>query len=182
MIIYDKAFGYFDYGQSRKVQENSVYDLASASKAAGTLLAVMKAYDEKKFTLNNKIADFLPELKGSNKKDLNIKELLYHQSGVVSTINFYLNAIDKDSYKGSLYSSVKNATHPVRFDAKTYVRNDFNYLPDLVSTEKKPGFTTEVARNFYLHDSFKDSIMQEIKTPASEHAANMCIAASTSSC
>lgn len=35
--------------------------------------------------------------------------------------------------------------------------------PDLVSTEKKPGFTTEVARNFYLHDSFKDSIMQEIK-------------------
>jgi beta-N-acetylhexosaminidase len=163
MIIYDKAFGYFDYDQSRKVQENSVYDLASASKAAGTLLAVMKAYDEKKFTLNNKIADFLPELKGSNKKDLNIKELLYHQSGVVSTINFYLNAIDKDSYKGSLYSSVKNATHPVRFDAKTYVRNDFNYLPELVSTEKKPGFTTEVARNFYLHDSFKDSIMQEIK-------------------
>ena len=56
MIIYDKAFGYFDYDQSRKVQENSVYDLASASKAAGTLLAVMKAYDEKKFTLNNKIA------------------------------------------------------------------------------------------------------------------------------
>ena len=109
--------------------------------------------------------------------------MLYHQSGVVSTINFYLNAIDRDSYKGSLYSSVKNATHPVRFDAKTYVRNDFNYLPDLVSTEKKPGFTTEVARNFYLHDSFKDSIMQEIKRlPASEHAANMCIAASTSSC
>ena len=35
----------------------------------------MKAYDEKKFTLNNKIADFLPELKGSNKKDLNIKEV-----------------------------------------------------------------------------------------------------------
>ena len=77
MIIYDKAFGYFDYDQSRKVQENSVYDLASASKAAGTLLAVMKAYDEKKFTLNNKIADFLPELKGSNKKDLNIKRIAF---------------------------------------------------------------------------------------------------------
>lgn len=88
MIIYEQGLGYFDYDQSRKVQENSVYDLASASKAAGTLLAVMKAYDEKKFTLKNKIADFLPELKGSNKKDLNIKELLYHQSGVVSTINF----------------------------------------------------------------------------------------------
>lgn len=163
MVIYDKSFGYFDYSQSQPVQENSVYDLASASKAAGTLLAVMKAYDEKKFTLNSKISEYIPELKGSNKKDLNIKEMLYHQSGVVSTINFYLDAIDKDSYKGSLYSREKNATHPVRFDAKTFVRNDFKYLPDLVSDKKKPGFTTEVARNFYLHDSFKDSIIQDIK-------------------
>ncbi|WP_075560126.1 glycoside hydrolase family 3 N-terminal domain-containing protein [Parabacteroides timonensis] len=163
MVIYDKSFGYFDYSQKQPVEENSVYDLASASKAAGTLLAVMKAYDEKKFTLNNKISEYIPELKGSNKKDLNIKEMLYHQSGVVSTINFYLDAIDKDSYKGSLYSREKNATHPVRFDAKTFVRNDFKYLPDLVSDKKKPGFTTEVARNFYLHDSFKDSIIQDIK-------------------
>lgn len=163
MVIYDKSFGYFDYSQKQPVQENSVYDLASASKAAGTLLAVMKAYDEKKFTLNNKISEYIPELKGSNKKDLNIKEMLYHQSGVVSTINFYLDAIDKDSYKGSLYSREKNVTHPVRFDAKTFVRNDFKYLPDLVSDKKKPDFTTEVARNFYLHDSFKDSIIQDIK-------------------
>lgn len=163
MVIYDKSFGYFDYSERQPVRENSVYDLASASKAAGTLLAVMKAYDEKKFTLNNKISEYIPELKDSNKKDLNIKEMLYHQSGVVSTINFYLNAIDKDSYKGSLYSREKNATHPVRFDAKTFVRNDFKYLPDLVSNKKKPGFTTEVAHDFYLHDSFKDSIMQEIK-------------------
>ena len=163
MVIYDKSFGYFDYSQNQPVQENSVYDLASASKAAGTLLAVMKAYDEKKFTLNSKISEYIPELKDSNKKDLNIKDMLYHQSGVVSTINFYLDVIDKDSYKGSLYSREKNATHPVRFDAKTFVRNDFKYLPDLVSDKKKPGFTTEVARNFYLHDSFKDSIIQDIK-------------------
>lgn len=163
MVIYNKSFGYFDYNEKQPVDGNSVYDLASASKAAGTLLAVMKTYDEKKFTLNNKISEYIPELKGSNKKDLNIKELLYHQSGVIPTINFYLNAIDKESYQGSLYSSVKNTTHPVRFDAKTFVRNDFKYLPDLVSDKKKSGFTTEVARNFYLHDSFKDSIMQEIK-------------------
>lgn len=163
MVIYNKSFGYFDYSGKQSVAENSVYDLASASKAAGTLLAVMKAYDEKKFTLNNKIADFIPVLKDSNKKNLNIKELLYHQSGVISTINFYLNAIDRESYKGSLYSGTKNATHPVRFDAKTFVRNDFKYLPDIVSDKKKPGFTTEVARNFYVHDSFRDSIIQEIK-------------------
>ncbi|MCD8138156.1 MAG: serine hydrolase, partial [Parabacteroides gordonii] len=67
MVIYDKSFGYFDYSERQPVRENSVYDLASASKAAGTLLAVRKAYDEKKFTLNNKIAVYIHELKDSMK-------------------------------------------------------------------------------------------------------------------
>ena len=163
MIIYNKSFGYFDYSNKQMVDENSVYDLASSSKAAGTLLAVMKAYDDKKFTLNNKISAFIPELKESNKKNILIKELLYHQSGLTPTINYYLNAIDKDSYKGSLYSGAKNVTHPVRFDAKTYVRNDFSFLPAVISNKKKAGFTTEVARNMYVHDSFKDTIIKEIK-------------------
>lgn len=163
MIIYNKSFGHYSFDKKQPVDENAVYDLASSSKATGTLLAVMKAYDAKKFTLNNKISDFVPELKQSDKKDLNIKELLYHQSGLTPSINFYLDAIDKDSYQGSLYSSAKNATHPVRFDATTYVRNDFTYLPSLVSETKKPGFTTEVARNFYVNDTFKDTIIQDIK-------------------
>lgn len=161
-VVYSKSFGYYDYTNREEVTEQSVYDLASASKAAGTLLAVMKAYDNKLFSLNNKIADFVPELKNSNKKNINIKELLYHQSGIVPTLNFYLDAIDKESYRGSLYSGVKNATHPVRFDAKTFVRNDFSFLPEMVSDTKKPGYTTEVAAHFYLHDSFKDSILQDI--------------------
>ena len=70
MIIYNKSFGFFDYSNKQMVDENSVYDLASSSKAAGTLLAVMKAYNDKKFTLNNKISAFIPELKESNKKNI----------------------------------------------------------------------------------------------------------------
>ncbi|MCD7977421.1 MAG: serine hydrolase [Tannerellaceae bacterium] len=163
MIIYNKGFGYFDYNKKQKVTEHSVYDLASVSKAAATLLAVMKGYDQEFFTLTHKVSDFVPELRESNKKDLVIRELLYHQSGVIPTINFYLKTIDKDSYKGSLYSATKNATHPVQFDPKTYVRNDFAFLPELVSPVEKPGFHTQVARNFYLNQTFQDTIMQEIR-------------------
>jgi len=163
LIVYDKSFGYLDDISAQRVTATTVYDIASMSKAAGTLLAVMKTYDQKKFTLNQKISEFLPEFKDSNKKDLTIKDLLYHQSGLTPTINFYLNAIDKESYTGSLYSKVKNATHPVQFDARTYVRNDFTYLPSLVSDSRKPGYTTEVAKHFFIHDSFKDTIIQEIK-------------------
>ncbi len=162
MVVYQRSFGHFDYTKKQPVTNESVYDLASVSKATGTLPAVMKAYDEKKFTLNSKISDYVPELKGSNKQDLTIRELLYHQSGVVPTISFYLDAIDKQSYTGSLYSKVQNATHPVRFDASTWVRNDFTWLPSIVSETSKPGFTTQVARDFYVHDSFRDTIMRDI--------------------
>ncbi len=163
MIVYNRSFGYYDYTGKQAVHENSVYDLASASKATGTLLAVMKAYDEKKFTLNDRIADLLPVMEGSDKQDPTVKELLYHQSGIVPSINFYLNAIDHDSYTGKLISNTKNATHPLFFDRKTYVRNDFKYLPDLVSKTSGTGFTMEVARNMFVHDSFKDTIIRVIK-------------------
>lgn len=163
MIIYQKAFGYYDYSANEKVSLASVYDLASSSKAAGTLPALMKAYDMKKFTLNSKIADFIPELKASDKEDLRIKELLYHQSGVTPTINFYVDAVDKDSYKGSLYSLKHDAGHPVQFDARTYVRDKFSFLPGIVSFVPKKGYSLEVAKNFYVHTSFTDTIIREIK-------------------
>ncbi len=162
MIIYNKSFGYYDYTQKQAVNENSVYDLASASKGIATVLAVMKAYDKKKFTLTSKISEFVPQLRGSNKENLTIRELLFHQSGVTPTINFYTSVIDKNSYKGNMYSGVKDASHPVRLDAKTYVRNDFSFLPGLVSTTRKAGFTTEVARHFFLNDTFRDSIIDQI--------------------
>jgi beta-glucosidase-like glycosyl hydrolase/CubicO group peptidase (beta-lactamase class C family) len=162
MIVYNKAFGYYDSEKTQKVSTRSVYDLASVSKAAGTLLGVMKAYDEKKFTLNGKISDFLPELKASDKKDIIIRDMLYHQSGLVPTINFYLKAIDRESYAGSLYSARRSAAHTVRFDERTYVRNDFRYLPGIVSETPKAGFPMQVAKDFYLHESFRDSIMLAI--------------------
>ena len=162
MIVYDKAFGTMDDLSGMPVTETTVYDIASMSKAAGTLLAVMKTYDEKKFSLTQKISDFVPELKSSDKKGIIIKDMLYHQSGLAPSINFYLKAIDPESYVGSLYSKYKNASHPVRFDALTYVRNDFSFYPSLVSDTKKDGFTIEVAKHFFLHDSFRDSIMQGI--------------------
>ena len=74
-------------------------------------------------SLNNKISDFIPELKESNKKDLSIKELLYHQSGVTPTINFYLDAIDKDSYC-LLYTSFVNRD---AFDKRRFDRENSLY-------------------------------------------------------
>ena len=163
MIVYERSFGHLDYTRKHPVTNETVYDLASITKTTGTLLATMKAYDERKFTLTSRMGDLLPALEGSNKAPLTVKELLYHQSGVAPVENFYLKAIDPKSYKGSLFSSRRTATHSKRFDARTYVQTNFRLRPNLVSKTKKAGYTTQVAKNFYVHSSFKDTILQDIR-------------------
>jgi beta-glucosidase-like glycosyl hydrolase/CubicO group peptidase (beta-lactamase class C family) len=164
VIIYNKAFGYYDYSREQSVTEETVYDLASVSKAAGTLLASMKLYDDGNFQLSDKISEFVPELKDSDKKNILIRDLFYHQSGLPSTIPFYELAIDKNSFSGSLYSHKKDPAHSFRFDTRTYVNTNFQYNPNLVSTREQKGFHTEVAKNFYIRDTFvRDSILSGIK-------------------
>jgi CubicO group peptidase (beta-lactamase class C family) len=43
------------------------------------------------------------------------------------------------------------------------VRTDFKFLPDVVSESRKEGFSTEVAADFYLTDSFPVMIMNDIR-------------------
>ncbi|MDR1523847.1 MAG: serine hydrolase [Tannerella sp.] len=164
MIIYNKAFGYHDYTKNQKVTERTVYDLASVSKATGTLLASMKTYDDGMFLLTNKISEFVPGLKDSDKKNILIRDLLYHQSGLPPTIPFYEQAIDGNSFRGSLYSKRRDANHPLQFDSRTYVNTSFKYNPNIVSDTKRTGFGTEVAQDFFINDTFAvDSILSGIK-------------------
>ena len=81
--IYNKCFGRYTYdAASPEVKENSLYDLASLSKVTGTLLAVMKLYDEGKFGLTDPISRYLPWLEDTDKKDITIQDLLFHESGL----------------------------------------------------------------------------------------------------
>lgn len=61
--VYNKCFGNYTYAGKESVKENSLYDLASLTKVTATLLAVMKLYDEGKFGLTDRVADYLPMLK-----------------------------------------------------------------------------------------------------------------------
>lgn len=142
MVVYNKSFGYYDYGKTQPVTNRSVYDLASCSKATGTLLAVMDAYDKKMFTLNSQLGKLLPSLANSNKANITVRELLFHQSGLVPSIPFYMDAVDETQ---------KNKDGSLIFK------------PSLISTKKKVGFTNQVARDMYISDRFQSFIVNDIR-------------------
>ncbi len=56
----------------------------------------MKLYEDGKIDINKKLSDYLPELKGTNKENLIIKDILLHQSGLKAWIPFYLKTVDEN--------------------------------------------------------------------------------------
>lgn len=83
-IVYSKAYGTLNYRSSNPVTQETLYDLASVTKVSATLQSVMWLYDQQKLDLDQKVSAYLPELIGTNKQNITVKDLLLHRSGFVS--------------------------------------------------------------------------------------------------
>lgn len=161
-VIYDRAFGYFDYAKTHPVQNSDLYDLASLTKTTATLPAIMKLYDQKKIRLDDKVSSYLPFLLQTDKENLTIRDLLYHQSGLTPFLPFYEKLINKNSYQGPLLSRKRNKIYTLPFDGTSYANKNFKYDKKLVSPVRKGDYTIQMAEGMYLKDSFRDTVMQEI--------------------
>lgn len=160
--VYDKSFGTFTYESSKHVEQDNLYDLASLTKTTATLLAVMKLYDEGKFGLTDRISQYVPALRGSDKERITVEELLLHQSGLPAFWPFYRAAIDKESYKGVFYKAKPDASHHKQIDTRLYVIDDFQYKDELMSKNFSADYPLQVADSMYLNRSFRDSILSQI--------------------
>jgi beta-glucosidase-like glycosyl hydrolase/CubicO group peptidase (beta-lactamase class C family) len=137
-VLYCKAFGATSTEASSPVSPESIYDLASVTKISATTVSIMKLYDEGKIKLEGRLKDYLPWVKGSDKENLTIKDILLHQAGLVPFIPFYKETIDAFGN------------------------------PDTALYKKTPqnGFTVRVAENLYRRNDWKDTLLARIlKSP-----------------
>lgn len=133
-IIYHKAFGQFKYEPSPPVTPESIFDLASVTKISATTVSIMKLYEEGKLDLKKKLGDYLPMVRGTNKADLTIEDILLHQAGLVPFIAFYKETIDE--------TGAPNST--------------------IYSDKPKDGFSIRVAENIYMRDDWRDTMFSRI--------------------
>lgn len=135
-VIYQKNFGYHEYDKKRKVEDTTMYDLASLTKILASLPLVMELVDKKELNLNSKLSEMLPELKGSNKANITLKEMLSHYARFKAWIPFYRYTLN---------------------DSKTAVSSEYySKIPD-------KDFNIKVAEDLYLKHSYTDSIFKIIK-------------------
>lgn len=165
--MYNKAFGTYTWNTARNkdvfpVTPTSVYDVASLTKTTATLLAVMKLYDKGRLNLTDRVSDYLPYLKDTDKSNITVRELLFHQSGLPSTLLFYQDAIDKDSYNGTLFKSRPDKQHSVRIGQQTWANPKFHFRQGLTSKVRTDECTLQVCDSLWLNESFKKEYLQKI--------------------
>ena len=126
-ILYHKSFGHHTYNKKIKVENHHLYDLASLTKITATLPLIMREVDQKSFGLNSSFKDFMPDLEGTNKANLSVKESLSHYARLTPWIPFYKETIDD---KGQPLRKFYRGRDKTRFNIpvadQLYLRSNFN--------------------------------------------------------
>lgn len=161
-VILDKSYGTLDFHSGINVTSETIYDLASVSKATGTLPGIMKAFDNGLFNLNSKASKHIPQLQSEDKKDITIKELLYHESGMPASVNMFNIMIDSTSYNGKLIQSKPDSTHTIKIEFKAYGHKDAKLRNDILAKNATQDYPIAAADGIYVGQTTIDTIMSRI--------------------
>lgn len=134
VMVYNRSFGHHSYDKKKRVKNSDIYDLASITKILGTTAAIMRLHDEGLIDIDKPLSYYLPSLQGSNKQNMVIREILAHQARFRSWIPFFLT---------TLIDGIPNDT--------------------IYRTSPSEEFPIQVAKNLYIHKTYKDSLIQIIK-------------------
>ncbi len=125
-VVFQKAYGYHTYSDTVKVKLTDLYDLASVTKISTSLAALMKLYDDGKFSLDATLADYLPKFKRSNKAGIPMRDILTHQARFMPFIPFYQKTFRKNGgYKWSTVKKDSSERFPIRLTEHMYLHRKY---------------------------------------------------------
>lgn len=173
-VVFEKAYGTLTYDKKEPVTYNTLYDIASVSKVAGTLQAVMFLQERDLIDLNKKASFYLPELKNTNKEDLVIKDILTHQAGLIPFLPHWKRTLDTSGFNKCYYRPEKNDTFCRMVIPGLYCINtiedslwkwtiDSDLLPKPVLKKNKKGKVEKRSdKNAYVYSDLGFYIMKHV--------------------
>lgn len=161
-VVIDKAFGHKDISRTSKVDDNTLYDLASVSKAIGTLPGVMKTYDLGMLDVDAPVWKYIPLLKDNGKDDITVRELLFHESGLPASVDIYKVMMDTATYSGAVVTRKMDKDHTIRISNNAYGHKSARLRKDILSAVPVAGMDTKIGEGLYVGHCTYDSIMGRI--------------------
>ncbi|MCI6855856.1 MAG: serine hydrolase [Bacteroidales bacterium] len=161
VVVFDRNYGYTDKTKRHRVNEQTLFDLASVSKAAGTLPGIMKAVDDNLLDINASLGSYIPSLKGTPKGDQPVRNYLYHETGMPPSLNMYKMMTDTSSFKGSLVAGKKSDKYPFQAGG-AFINASAKPRRDITSATRTNQFNYQLGKNMFVGRLTYDSIMQRI--------------------
>lgn len=125
-VFFQKSYGYQTYDSIVKVNNSTIYDLASLTKITAPLPCLMKLYDEKEFSIDEKFSKYYKPFKRSDKKDIIVKDVLTHQAGLKAWIPFWKNMIDENGeYRRKTIKSIPSKKYLIKISENKYLYNNY---------------------------------------------------------
>ncbi|MBA3704990.1 MAG: serine hydrolase, partial [Bacteroidetes bacterium] len=171
-VIYQKAFGYHTYENKINVKNDDLYDIASITKIAPSTISLMKLVDDKKINLDERLCFYLPQLEGSNKQNIILREMLTHQAGLRDWIPFWQKTVTKGVYKEGIYNPTPNDFFVKRVAKGMYINNNYEdtiYKQLIESPLKESGKYLYSDLGYYF---LKKIIEQETKNALNVYVQN----------
>lgn len=161
-VVIDKSYGTLDYLHNAPVTDGTIYDLASVSKATGTLPGVMAAFDDRLFSLDDRVSRYIPGLRNKDKEGITVRQLLYHESGMPASLNMFQTMMDTASYSGPLISARRTAANPIKIANKAYGNSSARLRSDITSPRRTPATPIEASKGVFVGKAAYDTIMSRI--------------------
>jgi CubicO group peptidase (beta-lactamase class C family) len=142
-IIYQKAFGHYTYDKNSPLMKiNTIFDLASVSKVISTTTCTMICFDRGLFKLDDKVSKYIPEFAQNGKKDVTIRNLLVHDSGLRPDIISYKAYANSENPEQDILNEIYSDTLIYPTGTKM-VYSDLNMITMAKIIEKITGKTLD---------------------------------------
>lgn len=161
-VLLNKNYGDLDYLNQQPVTDATIYDLASVSKAAGTLPGIMLAYDRGLFNLDDRVSKHVPGLRKTDKENITVKELLFHESGLPASLNMFDIMMDTSTYTGKLITPKKTASNSIKIANRAYGNASAKLRSDITSHHHSSSTPNEAAKGIFVGKHTFDTIMSRI--------------------
>lgn len=146
-VIYRKAFGYRALLPERlPMREDTIFDIASVTKAVATTTAVMQLVEKKKLSLDAPVHRYWSAFKKNGKKDITVRHLLTHYSGLRADLKLKPKW---SGYKTAMKKII--AEKPLLPAGSSYLYSDINFevLGELVHRVSGKPLDVYCAKNIF---------------------------------